>query len=255
VPFSIAVTKANKNRVVYNPMKIYLCLGACAQVLIWLTYAAEVVMQFFVARHKFLNSTIYPNWDLTRDAAIINVLIFTASLLFLSLLIASSLYLFIWLFHTSIYYHKAGAYLKNSPGWAVAWWFIPVMSLFRPYQVLVELWKAGDTNQDKNKRDDQPSWIFTWWIMCVVASVFYSTIGRFVNRIGEHGFYYDEILVTFIFLLSNFFRAYLFYHLIQRFTARTIEHWYERQNALLSPAPMLLSDHPDIPDAHYFAPK
>jgi hypothetical protein len=34
--------------------------------------------------------------------------------------------------------------LKYSPGWAVGGWFIPIMNLWRPYQVTAEIWKASD---------------------------------------------------------------------------------------------------------------
>jgi hypothetical protein len=34
--------------------------------------------------------------------------------------------------------------LRFSPGWAVGYFFIPILNLFRPYQVLKETWKASD---------------------------------------------------------------------------------------------------------------
>ena len=30
-----------------------------------------------------------------------------------------------------------------SPGWAVGWWFISIMWLFRPYQVMAEIWRGS----------------------------------------------------------------------------------------------------------------
>lgn len=32
---------------------------------------------------------------------------------------------------------------RFSPGWAVGAWFVPIVSLFRPYQIMVEIWKGS----------------------------------------------------------------------------------------------------------------
>lgn len=36
--------------------------------------------------------------------------------------------------------------LRISPGWAVAWWFIPFASLWKPYQAMSEAWRASDVS-------------------------------------------------------------------------------------------------------------
>jgi hypothetical protein len=40
-----------------------------------------------------------------------------------------------------------------SPGWAVAYWFIPILNFFRPYQVLQEMWQCSTPDGDLNCRD------------------------------------------------------------------------------------------------------
>jgi hypothetical protein len=34
--------------------------------------------------------------------------------------------------------------LEYTPGWCVGWWFIPVMSLWKPFDAMREIWKASD---------------------------------------------------------------------------------------------------------------
>jgi hypothetical protein len=54
--------------------------------------------------------------------------------------------------------------LRFTPGWAVGWWFIPFANLYKPYEVMVELWRATTPGRS----DD---WAFTprspilplWW--------------------------------------------------------------------------------------------
>jgi len=36
------------------------------------------------------------------------------------------------------------AQLKYTPGWAVAWWFIPIANIVMPYLTMRELYKASD---------------------------------------------------------------------------------------------------------------
>lgn len=46
--------------------------------------------------------------------------------------------------------------LRFSPGWAVGWFFVPVMSLFRPYQVTSEIYRASTPHVDA--AIDDTSW-------------------------------------------------------------------------------------------------
>jgi hypothetical protein len=34
--------------------------------------------------------------------------------------------------------------LSYTPGWCVGWWFVPIMSLYKPFDALREVWKASD---------------------------------------------------------------------------------------------------------------
>ncbi len=56
---------------------------------------------------------------------------------------------------------------RFSPGWSVGWWFVPIMNLFRPYQVMREIWRGSDprvTDQDPSAwQYVPPSPILGWW--------------------------------------------------------------------------------------------
>ena len=34
---------------------------------------------------------------------------------------------------------------RFTPGWAVGWWFVPIMFYFHPYQVMAEIWRGSST--------------------------------------------------------------------------------------------------------------
>ena len=47
---------------------------------------------------------------------------------------------------------------RFTPRWAVIWWFVPVMQLFRPYQVVREIWMGS------REEASGPSWaLLPWW--------------------------------------------------------------------------------------------
>ncbi len=57
--------------------------------------------------------------------------------------------------------------LRFSPGWAVGYYFIPILSLIRPVQVMNEIWRASDDPRDWPKRPG--SWLIaSWWTLFLV---------------------------------------------------------------------------------------
>jgi Domain of unknown function (DUF4328) len=57
--------------------------------------------------------------------------------------------------------------LRFSPGWAVGYYFIPILSLIRPVQVMSEIWRASDDPRDWPKRPG--SWLIaSWWTLFLV---------------------------------------------------------------------------------------
>ena len=76
-----------------------------------------------------------------------------------------------------------GRELRFTPGWAVGWWFVPIANLFRPYQVMAELWKASDPALDETYRRQRqglstPLLLKLWWAAWIVGNV----ITNFSNR-------------------------------------------------------------------------
>jgi hypothetical protein len=65
--------------------------------------------------------------------------------------------------------------LRFKAGWAVWGWFVPLLGLFRPKQLLNDVWRAGDPDLPA---DDPGSWrrrpvpgVLTWWWLAFLASI------------------------------------------------------------------------------------
>ncbi len=61
-----------------------------------------------------------------------------------ALLIATATAFLLWVHRASKNLVSLGAHGQRfSPAWAVGWWFVPIMMLFRPYQVMAEIWRGS----------------------------------------------------------------------------------------------------------------
>jgi len=61
--------------------------------------------------------------------------------------------------------------LRITPGWAVGYFFIPIMFLWRPYQAMKDLWKAS---QDPTAwhTTSRSSLLPTWWTLWLLVHFF-----------------------------------------------------------------------------------
>jgi hypothetical protein len=73
--------------------------------------------------------------------------------------------------------------LRFSPRWAAGAWFVPILNLFRPYQVVGEAWTASDPQVRSSTRESRarytvPGLILAWWLLFIISSVAGNVVGR-----------------------------------------------------------------------------
>lgn len=85
-----------------------------------------------------------------------------------------------WLYRASQNLHALGVpELRFSPRMAVGWFFIPLMNLFRPYQVMVELWKASSATADTDwRKQPVPALVGWWWVLLTLGNLNYWVFSR-----------------------------------------------------------------------------
>ena len=62
---------------------------------------------------------------------------------------------------------------RFSPGWAVGAWFVPILSLYRPYQIMEEIWKGSYpriTALDAWENSDVSILLGLWWITWLIST-------------------------------------------------------------------------------------
>ncbi|MBX9627370.1 MAG: DUF4328 domain-containing protein [Gemmataceae bacterium] len=60
--------------------------------------------------------------------------------------------------------------LSASPGWAVGYFFVPILNLFRPYQAMREVWQASRNPADWRGQPGSPR-LGLWWALWVVSNL------------------------------------------------------------------------------------
>lgn len=90
-------------------------------------------------------------------------------------------------------YHFAkdslGATGFKNEGWTWAGWIIPILNVFKPYQIISEIYKAGAptyTTSDGWKKESGSSLLLTWWIFWVITHLIVAIIGKEYLRSPMH---------------------------------------------------------------------
>ncbi|MDR3287063.1 MAG: DUF4328 domain-containing protein [Prevotellaceae bacterium] len=128
--------------------------------------------------------------------------------------IANIIYIvtFIMWFRRAYYnlHQKAGHRLEYSEGWAAGAWFVPIVNLYRPYQIMKALYEEtkrlfvqNDIKADYNLSVNFIGW---WWGLWIISNV----VGNIVLRFYVRADTVDEILTgTTISMISSIFEIIL----------------------------------------------
>lgn len=83
--------------------------------------------------------------------------------------------------------------MKFTPGWSVGWYFIPVLTLWKPYQALKEIFKASypDYSEDWEKAP-RPGLMPLWWTLWIMANV----LGQAILRTSFSAETIEELLTS-----------------------------------------------------------
>ena len=162
----------------YPPQKPFVSLHTLAQ---WLTILFVVVIVIDVigvfsdiAEISLLSKINAGKWVSDSEVTASDTRQAAIGVIWLLVFIAITVVFLIWIYRAHRNLSALGVQnLRFSPGWAAGWFFIPIMSLFRPYQVVTEIWKGSDP-----KSTDGVSWqsvplsplIGWWWAFWIIGN-------------------------------------------------------------------------------------
>jgi hypothetical protein len=156
---------------------VIVLLGVC----IFVDAAALVVDAL---QYRLIEGAVHGKQPPQALAALYDSLEWMVGLVQIVLLIATAVAFCIWTFraYKNLKRLRVGG-LQHSPGWAVGYFFIPIVQWYKPSVVFVEMWKASDP---KAPIDDPAAWqtsssgalIGPWWICWIVSNLISSWSAR-----------------------------------------------------------------------------
>lgn len=66
--------------------------------------------------------------------------------------------------------------VEHSAGWAIGWWFVPIANLFKPFQVVREVWRESDPEFDElggvapMNDGSAPLSMSLWWLFWLLSN-------------------------------------------------------------------------------------
>lgn len=101
-----------------------------------------------------------------------------------------------WFYRARINADGRGWRQRRSPGWTIGAWFVPVLGVYYPFQIMADIWRAGLAPRARAKRAILPG---IWWACFVIQPLF--TESAHPIKIGPLTFYagisiYGKIVVV-----------------------------------------------------------
>jgi hypothetical protein len=86
--------------------------------------------------------------------------------------VATTFFWFLWIYRSYTNLRLLGTgKTRYSPGWAVGYWFAPIINLLAPYWVVRELWVRSATANASEELGPAPPIVGLWWVVWASAAV------------------------------------------------------------------------------------
>lgn len=104
-----------------------------------------------------------PETDLERVGAALQPLSVVGALV-------SFVMMLVWFYQAMRNARALSAGLETTPGWAVGWFFVPFVSLFRPFKTIEEIWKSAQQPLAWRKVET-PIVLRVWWGLYIGGAI------------------------------------------------------------------------------------
>jgi len=163
--------------------------------------------------------------------------------------LTSMIMLFVWVYSTHANLPSLGATnLDFSSGWAVGWFFVPIMNLFKPYQVVSEIWHMSQPNPLLGREPTGATLIGWWWGLRICSHIAEQGLKAFARNADTVDLL---IAVSWIAIVGTILID-IPMVICQIFMARTVQRFQDERYELVT-AQHVAS--PSIPGANPFAPR
>lgn len=131
---------------------------------------------------KMQNGSDYTNDDIDQNELFVGII----ALLFTIAYIISVVTFIMWFRRAYYNLHTKVYGLLYTEGWAAGAWFVPIINLFRPYQIMNELYsetsKLIKSETGKSIDTSKLSMIGIWWFVWVASNIFSNYVTKLSFR-------------------------------------------------------------------------
>ena len=111
-------------------------------------------------------------------------------------LVVSAITFIQWFTRAYFNLHLRVDYLSHSEGWAAGCWFVPIVNLFRPYQIMKELFQETHLYLKRNNlltyEHFSISTLSLWWTLWIIDRL----LGQFLFKYAMKAETFDELTTT-----------------------------------------------------------
>lgn len=123
---------------------------------------------------QFRNFSSYDEFDASGPLlSVVSSFIYIVSLASFAISIGAVITYILWFRRAYANLHKKVNYLSYAEGWAAGSWFVPILQLFRPYQIMQEMYQETDDWLSKNVKNYTPKfkypYVGLWWILWIIV--------------------------------------------------------------------------------------
>jgi hypothetical protein len=147
-----------------------ICVG-----MLWISVASELVYGAQTLRLlgflSDIDSGALQGPELMLAADSIDQTSTVVSIVYLGIFVATVIFSSVWIYRSSWNARQIQPSEKRiTPGWAIGWYFVPFLSLWKPYQAAVQCLNSSEDPQGAIDRS-APGFFQAWWFLWVVSSV------------------------------------------------------------------------------------
>ncbi len=100
------------------------------------------------------------------------------ALIYLAVFIVSGFLILRWIHRANYNARQLGAKdMEFTPGWSIGYYFIPILTLWKPFQAMKEIWKASH-NPDNWTTEKAGSILGLWWFLWIVTNMLGQAVFR-----------------------------------------------------------------------------
>lgn len=208
-----------------------------AIMLIWIVMCIEVIslgssyMQYDLIQAAMSGegfTTDEANANDTRETLV--------SVVYMLAMIISGITFIQWFRRAYYNLHQRVDHLNHSEGWAAGAWFVPFLNLFRPYQIMQELYEETveflGAYEYKDRVQLSTSILGVWWAVWVIKSVLGQVVFRMSRNVEEVSDILNVTIMSMVQHVLGIVAAFLVIRIIKEYSAVEpilMEYSYEDQ--------------------------